>query len=277
MRRTLLLAVALPLALALSGGDRGASDADRAPVGADATVAEPARTGAAAADAIISAPPVSEGDALSTPLGSVGTPVGGADGTLLDDRTSATDATEQQSAATSAATAPSTTAGLLVAGTAPPVGQGPLVRYSLQLDPMLGFTLEEVAATVSAALLDDRSWSRTHTIERVADPAQAQIRIVIASPEAVDALCATAGLDTAGIFSCWNGRVAALNGWRWEVGARGFDDLETYRTYLVNHEFGHGLGYGHVGCPAAGALAPVMMQQSKTVAPCVANGWPFPG
>jgi len=270
MRRTLLLVLTLPLLLALSGG--GPRIAAPSP-GAAAPGPPPGATAADDADrqgpdrSIVSARPVSEGDLLEGPAGTAGADADADAGPLVG--AGAADPTARADAD------PET--GLLLAGAAAAVGQGPLVRYSLQLDPSLGFPLDEVVATVSAALLDDRSWARTHTIERVSDPGDASIRIVIASPAAVDALCARAGLNTAGIFSCWNGRVAALNGWRWEVGARGFDDLETYRTYLVNHEFGHGLGFGHVGCPAAGALAPVMMQQSKSVAPCVANGWPFPG
>jgi hypothetical protein len=99
---------------------------------------------------------------------------------------------------------------------------------------------------------------------------------VIATPGTIDALCAAAGLDTAGVFSCWTGRVAALNSWRWENGAAGFPDVSSYRTYLVNHEVGHALGYGHRRCPGPGALAPVMMQQSKGLDGCIANGWPYP-
>lgn len=39
--------------------------------------------------------------------------------------------------------------------------------------------------------------------------------------------------------------------------------LEDYRKYLVLHEFGHALGFGHVKCPHKGADAPIMMQQTK--------------
>lgn len=39
--------------------------------------------------------------------------------------------------------------------------------------------------------------------------------------------------------------------------------LENYRKYLVLHEFGHALGFGHVKCPSEGADAPIMMQQTK--------------
>jgi len=267
MRRTLLLVVALPVLLALSGGGAGGdADAPDAPPSAGPAAPAPRSTAAPSPlpDRVVGAPPVGEGDPLEASDRTAG--ADGETGPLVDVTTPDPGPRPEADPVT----------GLLLAGAEPAAGEGPLVRYSLQLDPSLGFLLDDVAATVSAALLDDRSWARTHTIERVADLGAASIRIVIASPAAVDAMCARAGLNTAGIFSCWNGRVAALNGWRWEVGARGFDDVETYRTYLVNHEFGHGLGYGHVGCPATGAPAPVMMQQSKGLGGCAANGWPYP-
>lgn len=166
--------------------------------------------------------------------------------------------------------------GFLIAPGSSVHGTGARWRFTVEVEPATGLDVEAVARDVARSLGDERSWSSTRTLERVDDPSAARIRLVVATPETVDRLCAEVGLRTAGIYSCWTGRFAALNAWRWDAGAEGFADIQTYRQYLVNHEFGHGLGYGHVGCPSEGSLAPVMMQQSKGLDGCTANGWPYP-
>ena len=78
------------------------------------------------------------------------------------------------------------------------------------------------------------------------------------------------------IYSCRNEQQIIINFFRWVNGAIDFgSDLETYRLYLINHEVGHILEWGHVGCPKEGALAPVMMQQSKSTMGCEPYGWPI--
>jgi hypothetical protein len=277
MRRTLALALSLPLVLVLLAG--GAPPTDGGP-------AAPSSDHLSVASAIAPKDPMPEdllppdastgaqADGAAATAGAEGTIAGGDSTDPARPGTGPTmpsDATADRSdpVESSFLVAPVPAEGAVS-------GSGRRWRYSIEVEPTLGIDPAELAVEVRTALQDERSWSRTRTLEQVDDPAQARIRIVLASPETVDELCGRAGLRTAGIYSCWNGRFAALNSWRWEVGAEGFPDITTYRTYLVNHEFGHGLGFGHVGCPAEGAPAPVMMQQSKGLGACVANGWPYP-
>lgn len=173
--------------------------------------------------------------------------------------------------------------GWLVAGGRSPVAghDGPLVTYTVELavGAGRGVILDGVAAEVTGMLSDlDHGWPATGAwrLQRVDDPAEARLRVLLAEPAVVDDLCAVAGLDTRGYFSCFNGSVAALNVDRWLEGVPHVPDHDLYRTYLVNHEVGHGLGYPHEPCPAPGALAPVMMQLTVSDEGCLPNGVPFP-
>lgn len=152
---------------------------------------------------------------------------------------------------------------------------GRVVRFSVEVEEGTGLDPDATAALVEAALYDERSWARDHDLRRVA-PGDATVRVVIATPSSVDAICAKAGLNTAGWLSCWSGRTAAINLDRWQVGVGHVPDLAQYRRYVINHEVGHGLGYGHRDCPGKGRVAPLMQQQTKTLSGCVANEWAFP-
>lgn len=168
----------------------------------------------------------------------------------------------------------------VVAGSSDAVGDGRLTTFTVELEPATGADAAAVVAIVEAVLLDrDRGWAAVpgHRLQRVDDHRAADVRVVLATPATVDRLCARVGLRTNGRFSCWDGRRALLNHRRWLEGAATYgDDVAGYRTYLVSHEVGHGLGHDHRGCPASGAPAPVMMQQTKTLGGCVANPWPVP-
>jgi hypothetical protein len=155
-------------------------------------------------------------------------------------------------------------------------GAGPTVRFTVEVELATGIAPTEALEIAEAALLDPRSWARDRHLVRIADPEHADIRLLFATPSTVDRLCGEVGLRTYGVYSCWTGTFATINSWRYAFGASGFDDIDTYRRYVVNHEVGHGLGFGHVGCPGPGEPAPVMMQQSASLGACVANGWPHP-
>lgn len=167
-------------------------------------------------------------------------------------------------------------------GTGPVVGTGGrLVRYTVEIADGLASRqdLDAFTAFVDAHLGDPRrGWTARggFRLQRVPDASQAQIRVLLARPATVDRLCGQVGLRTGGIYSCWNGRYAALNSDRWFGGVRHVDDLTLYRGYLVNHEVGHGLGFGHRSCPGPGRIAPVMMQLSKSTYGCRPNAWPYP-
>lgn len=165
---------------------------------------------------------------------------------------------------------------LIVPGVAQTVGTGPVRTFSVEVETHLAEHAEWFARSVDRILSDPRGWTARGSVAlRRVDHAGADVRVTLASPETVDELCAP--LETNGRFSCWNGGRAIINAWRWEHGAASYgEDLDAYRSYLVSHEVGHGLGHGHVGCPAPGTLAPVMMQQTIGVEGCAPNPWPYP-
>ena len=61
----------------------------------------------------------------------------------------------------------------------------------------------------------------------------------------------------------------------WENPPKNFTgDRETYRRYLIQHEFGHAIGFGHAERPEinSGKRCPVMLQQTKHTMPyCTPN------
>jgi hypothetical protein len=151
----------------------------------------------------------------------------------------------------------------------------PLLEFSVDVGEGVDLTRDELARFVVDTLTDPRSWVGQGVGFRLVDEG-GDFTIVVAEPDRVDELCAP--LRTNGIYSCArNGRVA-INSLRWFGATDDWDaDLVTYRRYLVNHEIGHYiLGPGHDPCPAPGRPAPIMMQQTKGLDGCTANGWVDP-
>jgi Protein of unknown function (DUF3152) len=150
-----------------------------------------------------------------------------------------------------------------------------VLRYIVEVEQDVAADRPAFAALVNATLNDSRSWAAEgrRFVQVAEEPVD--FRVTLATPSTTDERCLP--LITGGTLSCWDGERAMLNAVRWYNGAEAYGaDIDTYRIYLMNHEVGHGLGRRHENCPRAGALAPVMMQQTKGIGSCVANPWPFP-
>ncbi|MFI7303342.1 DUF3152 domain-containing protein [Micromonospora aurantiaca] len=166
-------------------------------------------------------------------------------------------------------------------GRSPVRGQeGPLRRYRVEVEQDTGQDADEFAATVDAVLGDPRSWiaSGDLRVQRVPEAAAADFTVYLATPVTSERMCAEGGLRTDRYTSCrLPGRVV-LNLARWMTAVPDYGaPIEVYRTYVINHEVGHEFGELHQACPAPGAPAPVMQQQTYGLDGCLPNAWPYVG
>jgi hypothetical protein len=163
----------------------------------------------------------------------------------------------------------------------PQPASGRLVRYSVEVEDGIAVDAQQFAGAVRAILADPRGWQTSDSVrfqpvspQDLADGADVDIRVSLATPVLTARLCAPLNTTIAQV-SCWNHGRAVLNFQRWAAGASTYgSDLAAYRTYLVNHEVGHGLGHQHQHCPSAGQPAPIMVQQTKSLEGCTAWQWP---
>jgi hypothetical protein len=148
------------------------------------------------------------------------------------------------------------------------------VRVAVYVEGGLPVAVRAFARAVHRVLGDPRGWRQAGYSFRIVPSEPADMTIILASPPLTDNLCAP--LQTLGQYSCAQAGRAVLNFERWRKGASAYPSIARYRTYMINHEVGHLLGRGHVYCSTAGAPAPLMVQQTKGVAPCRPNPWPLP-
>ncbi len=149
------------------------------------------------------------------------------------------------------------------------------VTYHVETRGAVGTSVAKFRRQAQQTLADPRGWrSAGVSFRRVKSRGDFTLVLAQASwvPRFSSACSAT--------WSCRVGRFVIINTERWKHASPAWNaarlPLRSYRHMVVNHEVGHWLGHGHVGCPGPGRLAPVMMQQSKGLAGCRFNPWPAP-
>jgi hypothetical protein len=158
---------------------------------------------------------------------------------------------------------------------------GRIVTYRVSIEKGLPITPAAFAGSVRKILCDRRSWIGSRAVRFRYDPA-GSLLISLRTPAGTESRCQRLiHLSVALTYSCGTPREVVINAARWLTGSPAWPGpLSAYRTMVVNHETGHALGLGHQSCPAPGAPAPVMMQQSKGLTTpggntCAPNPWPL--
>src|SRR5205823_6001499 len=138
---------------------------------------------------------------------------------------------------------------------------GPVRRYRVAVESGVPYPATDFAAKVDAVLGDRRGWTAggEFRLQRVPGNAPAEFTVFLATRDTSTTMCLTGGVRTDGYTSCRiSGRVI-INLDRWFTAVPDYTNdgvaLDTYRTYVINHETGHQLGHGHELCPGAGRPA----------------------
>ncbi|WP_203336036.1 DUF3152 domain-containing protein [Nocardioides limicola] len=155
------------------------------------------------------------------------------------------------------------------------IGVNRVVRYEVRTRGHVTADLGTFRRQAHQTLLDARGWRNAGVeFRRVASGGQFTLWLSQASQ------VPTFSSACSSYYSCRVGRNVIINEDRWKWATPSWrsagGQIRGYRHMVVNHEVGHFLGHGHRGCPGAGRLAPVMMQQSKALNGCRHNPWPLP-
>ena len=150
--------------------------------------------------------------------------------------------------------------------------EGKLRSYAVAVETTAKLKADTTAATIAEVRNDPRSWTGSGDVRfALVAKSKADVSLYLASTATAAKLC---GSDAEAAISCTSGGVLVINAEAWKAGAATYDDLDDYRTYLINHAAGQLLGEKAQTCPGKGKKAPVMMQQSADLDGCTANPWP---
>lgn len=149
--------------------------------------------------------------------------------------------------------------------------------YSIATRGRIGANVEHFRAHVAHTLNDPRGWSLGGSIEFRHVSSGGNFTVWLAEAGTVPSFSSACSAN----WSCRAGRNVIINETRWRYATPSWrasgGTIDSYQHYVVVHETGHWLGFGHSNCPGAGQLAPTMQQQSKGLQGCRHNGWPVGG
>lgn len=149
--------------------------------------------------------------------------------------------------------------------------------FSIATRGAIRSNVDHFSMHVAHTLNDPRGWALGGSIEFRQVSSGGDFTVWLAEASTVPSFSSVCSAQ----WSCRVGRNVVINEMRWRSATpswlAGGGSLDSYQHYVVIHETGHWLGFGHSNCPGAGQLAPVMQQQSKGLQGCRHNGWPIPG
>jgi hypothetical protein len=147
--------------------------------------------------------------------------------------------------------------------------------YEVQTRGTVSSDVAAFAATAASILGDARGWTLGGSVAIDRVTSDGDFNLILASPQAVEDAAPVCSRH----YSCRVGDDVLINDENWRNATSAWRDtgapLWQYRQYLINHEVGHFLGFGHHDCGGSGQLAPVMQQQSISLDGCEPNGWPL--
>jgi hypothetical protein len=164
-------------------------------------------------------------------------------------------------------------------GDGPVIGHsGDLYRFQVAVETdIANLDVAAFAALVEQTYGDPQGWTvgGRWRFQRVGPGQPADFVLYLVTPATRDVLCQD-GYDR--YTSCRKNSKVVLNVARWVHGIPQYGASQfAYQQYMINHETGHRIGFGHELCPGAGRPAPVMQQQTLGLHGCTANSWPYPG
>lgn len=128
------------------------------------------------------------------------------------------------------------------------------LRYKVVIHDNIKRSLKNFKKQIHDILTDKRSWK----VKFIQDDINYDFQIILSPATKIGRICKFKGLSCTDMLT----NIIYINNYRWTKGSKASKlSLKDYRIYLINHEVGHVLGFGHLE-PIKGKKVPVMNQQT---------------